>query len=154
MWNCLPGTEQLHRQNPLKENLQESGNTLNLSVEKGPCQASIANSIKYSDVYVSFCLSNKNKVISFVMVIHVVSFPMDLEGKDKIFWFYAVQIFGCPTWRTWEFQKCWEFGFSGGIKSIYKWVGTGPRMSQKTTQNRSPPAAWMLQWVILDQRTS
>lgn len=37
-------------------------NTVNLSIEKGPRQASITNSNQYSDGYISFCLF-KNKVI-------------------------------------------------------------------------------------------
>lgn len=38
-------------------------NIMNQYIEKGPFQASTTNSIKYSDGYGSFCLSNKNKVI-------------------------------------------------------------------------------------------
>lgn len=34
-------------------------NTMNLSIEKGPCQASITNSIKYSDILVSASLRTK-----------------------------------------------------------------------------------------------
>lgn len=59
-------------------------NTMNQYIEKGPFQASITNSIKYPDGYVSFCLSNKNKVIQFVIVIHVVSFPINLEGVTTV----------------------------------------------------------------------
>lgn len=55
----------MQMKNPLQETVQASGKHREsvLSIEKGPFQASITNSVKYSDGYVSFCLSNKNKVI-------------------------------------------------------------------------------------------